>query len=258
MNKIKNNNKSQTFTNIEKDHWEKNWQSNVNKNPLSLLNIFNRDAINLLSGSLKQVSNPIVLEIGFVPGKYLQYFEKQFNAECHGYDYSETGCKQAREFFSAHGSTVSVHHQDVLTNPPKISHQAQLIYSIGVVEHFENPVGMINAHLTPLAEDGVAIIILPNYQGLNLWIQKRLDSKNLEIHNLNSMTSVFWEKYADEYPDFEFKTRTFGRMNPWMFSLWRLGMFGKLIQLSLNFGSFLLPKNVKFMASMFVIEIRRR
>lgn len=250
--------KDDSFVTIEKDHWEKNWQHGVSKRPLSLLNIFNRDAITLLSQPLLNVTNPVIVEIGFVPGKYLQFFEKRFNAECHGYDYSETGCRQASQFFSEQGSSVHVHHQDVLLKPPQTSNRAQLVYSIGVVEHFEDPVGMIRAHLAPLAENGVAIIILPNYQGLNLWIQKRLDSDNLDIHNLKSMTSVFWERYADEFPEFEFKTRSFGRLNPWMFSLSRLGKIGKLLQLTFNFGSFLLPKYVKVWASMFVVEIRRR
>jgi len=250
--------KFESFVTIEKDHWEKNWQNDVSKRPLSLLNVFNRDAIALLSESLRTTANPVIAEIGFVPGKYLQFFEKRFNAECHGYDYSETGCRQARQFFSEQGSSVNVHHQDVLTKPPQLLNRAKLVYSIGVVEHFEDPVGMIKAHLAPLAVDGVAIIVLPNYQGLNLWIQKRLDSKNLDIHNLDSMTTSFWERYAKEFPDFEFKTQKVGRLNPWMFSLWRLGKLGKLLQLAFNFGSFLLPKYVKVWASMFVIEIRRR
>lgn len=250
--------KFEPFVTIEKDHWEKNWQNDVSRRPLSLLNVFNRDAIALLSEPLRTTTNPVIAEIGFVPGKYLQFFEKRFNAECHGYDYSETGCRQARQFFSAQGSCVRVHHQDVLIKPPQIVNAAQLVYSIGVVEHFEDPVGMIKAHLAPLAVDGVAIIVLPNYQGLNLWIQKRLDSKNLDIHNLDSMTAAFWERYAQEFPEFEFTTRKFGRLNPWMFSLWRFGKAGKLLQLAFNFGSFLLPKRVKVWASMFVIEIRRR
>lgn len=250
--------KGDTFLTIKKDHWEKNWQHDVSKRPLSLLNVFNHDAINFLSKSLRNIANPVIVEIGFVPGKYLCYFEKQFNAECHGYDYSENGCKQASQFLSEQSSSVHVHHQDVLETPPKISNRAQLVYSIGVVEHFEDPFGMITAHLAPLADDGVAIIILPNYQGLNLWVQRHLDPDNLDIHNLKSMTSAFWEKYATEFPDFEFKTQEFGRLNPWMFSLWRFGKFGKILQWSFNFASFLLPKHINFWASMFIIEVRRR
>jgi hypothetical protein len=223
-----------------------------------LFNVFNRDAIALLSQPIQRATNPVVVEIGFVPGKYLQFFEKHFNAECHGYDFSETGCKQAIVFLSEQGSSVHVHHQDVLAKTPDIPNRAQLVYSIGVVEHFEDPVGMIKAHLAPLADDGVAIIVLPNYQGLNLWIQKLLDSENLDIHNLKSMTTAFWEKYAEQFPEFEFKTRKYGRLNPWMFSLSHLGKIGKLLQLTFNFVSILFPKRIKVWASMFVVEIRRR
>ena len=250
--------KDDSFVTIEKDHWEKNWQHGVSKRPLSLLNVFNRDAIALLSQPLLNATNPVIVEIGFVPGKYLQFFEKRFKAECHGYDYSENGCRQASQFFSEQGSSVHVHHQDVLLMPPQTSKRAQLVYSIGVVERFEDPIGMIKAHIAPLADDGVAVIILPNYQGFNQWIQKRLDSDNLDIHNLKSMTKAFWDEYANQFPEFEFKTRRVGRLNPWMFSLWRFGRIGKLLQLIINFASFLLPKYIKVWASMFVIEIRKR
>ena len=256
--RVDSNNKSKPFINIKKDHWEKNWQYGVSMRPLSLLNVFNRDAIALLSEPLRSIAHPTIVEIGFVPGKYLRFFEKHFNAKCHGYDYSEQGCSQAHQFFREQGGSIQVYCQDVLTKLPNVSHGAHLVYSIGVVEHFEDPVGMISAHLAPLADDGVAIIILPNYQDLNRWIQKRLDSENLAIHNLDSMTAAFWEHYAEQFPEFEFKTRQFGRLNPWMFSFWRLGKVGHLLQLFLNFGSFLLPKRVKIWASMFIIEVRRR
>jgi len=72
--------KDDSFVTIEKDHWEKNWEHGVRKRPLSLLNVFNRDAIALLSEPLLNATNPVIVEIGFVPGKYLQFFEKRFNA----------------------------------------------------------------------------------------------------------------------------------------------------------------------------------
>ena len=250
--------KQPSFVTIDKNHWERNWAPGVGARPLSLLNVFNRDAIALLSRPLHGTTGATVVEIGFVPGKFLQFLERHFHAECHGYDYSESGCRTASRFLGAQRANVQVHCQDVLAEPPDASHRARLVYSIGVVEHFADPMGMIRAHLEPLAEDGVAIIILPNYQGLNLRIQSRLDPDNIAIHNLDSMTPEFWEKHGRQFPRYEFTTRQFGRLNPWMFSLPRLGKAGKLLQLALNFAGFLLPSHVKAWASMFVVEIRRR
>jgi hypothetical protein len=250
--------KQPSFVTIDKNHWDRNWASGFGARPLSLLNVFNRDAIALLSRPLRGTAGASVVEIGFVPGKFLQFLEHHFQAECHGYDYSESGCSNARRFLGAQRASVQVHCQDVLEAPPDASHRARLVYSIGVVEHFADPTAMIRAHLKPLAEDGVAIIILPNYQGLNLRIQTRLDPENIAIHNLDSMTTAFWERHARQFPEHEFTTRQFGRLNPWMFSLHRFGKVGHLLQLAINFASLLLPSDMKAWASMFVVEIRSR
>lgn len=70
-----NYNELQVFETIEKDHWEKNWQYGVSMRPLSLLNVFNRDAIALLSEPLRSIAHPTIVEIGFVPGKYLRFLK---------------------------------------------------------------------------------------------------------------------------------------------------------------------------------------
>lgn len=256
-----NDQDSNSFTTVEKKHWEENWKDIPAKNSLSMLNVFNYDAIKLLTSRIRGLHEITVVEIGFVPGKFLAYLHHHHGATCHGYDYSEVGCGAARKFLDSqkcekHG--VHVHCQDVLESPPAKAHSGNLVYSIGVVEHFSDPSGMIQAHLNPMAEDGVCIIILPNYTGFNYKIQKFLDPENLAIHNLNSMTSLFWEDYAKSFPDYQFRTYYRGRLNPWMYSLQTAGRLGSVIQFGLNFVSFLLPSNIKCLASMFVIEIRKR
>lgn len=246
------------FKAVGRNYWEKNWEQKISKKPLSLLNVFNSDATAVLSSALRKTFSPTVVEIGFAPGKYLDYFEKHFHGKCHGYDYSESGCREARQFLSTQGSKVLVHCQDVLTSPPDPTHRAQLVYSLGVVEHFADPKEMVRAHLAPLADDGVAIIILPNYQGMNHWIQARLNPENLTIHNLDSMTKAFWDRHAQSFPEYQFITKTAGRFNPWMFSFRHYGVAGFMFQLGLNFVSLVLRKQCKIWASMFVIEIRKR
>jgi len=249
---------NQSFTTVEKKHWEENWSKIAFEKPLSTLNVFNSDAIKLLTEKIREYKNPIIIEIGFVPGKFLNYLELSQGAICHGYDYSEAGCDASLKFLNAQHSKVKIHCQDVLGSPPVQNPLANLVYSIGVVEHFSDPVGMLNAHLASLAVDGSCLIILPNYSGFNYKIQKLLDPDNLTIHNLETMTHSFWEKYSKKFPDHQFKTYIHGRINPWMYSFQKFGKAGRLIQLALNFLSFVCPSKINGLAGMFVIEIRQK
>ena len=250
--------KQEQFTTVEKAHWEKNWESSITPKPLSLLNIFNRDALSLLMKKCGTKPQPTVIEIGCVPGKYLYHLEQRLSATCHGFDYSETGCKAAVQFLRSQQSQVQIHCQDVLMHPPDPSLRAQLVYSIGVVEHFSDPSGMIRAHLSPLDAGGIALILLPNYSGLNRTIQARLDPDNLKIHNLATMTHDFWERHARNFPQYQFKTYQQGHLNPWMYSLQKLGRMGTILQYFLNFASYLIPPFINPWAGMFVIEINKR
>ncbi len=249
---------SRPFINVDKDHWDSNWKNIEVAQPLSSLNVFNRDAIGLLKEKIRRYRHPTVVEIGFVPGKFLLFLEKNCDTVCYGYDYSETGCEAAKKFLNHYSSRVSIHCQDVLKSPPSSRHQAKLVYSIGVVEHFLDPTGMIEAHLKPLASDGVCLIILPNYSGFNYKFQKLLDPENLAIHNLDTMAHSFWDKYSKKFPEYEFKVYAYGRINPWMYSLQKYGKAGRIIQLTLNFASFIFPKHKEKWAGMFVIEISKR
>jgi hypothetical protein len=111
MSHIPREEENKSFTTIEKDHWEKNWEGKVSERPLSLLNVFNRDATTLLAEKLRGTLHPSIVEICFAPGKFLQYLERRFQATCSGYDYSESGCRAARKFLSSCGAKVQVHCQ---------------------------------------------------------------------------------------------------------------------------------------------------
>lgn len=246
------------FKTIEKEHWENNWKSNISLKPLSLFNIFNFDVTRLLRAKVAHIDKPQIAEIGFAPGKILRHIEYRCNAICHGYDYSENGCNLAKIFLDSQSSKIIIHCQDVLKKPEESTRFLDLVYSIGVVEHFKDPTQMIIAHLQQLNESGVAIIVLPNYTRLNKLIQKHLDPDNLEIHNIELMYCEYWKKMQSSYEKYRIKTYYYGSFSPWMFSLKKIGKLSIVLQLILNFIGFIFPKNLPLCASMFVIEFRKK
>ena len=57
-----------SFSTVEKEHWDRNWAGVVAGRPLSLWNVFNFDAVTLLGKKLSGSRAPSIVEIGFVPG----------------------------------------------------------------------------------------------------------------------------------------------------------------------------------------------
>ena len=69
-------------------------------------------------------------------------------------------------------------------NPEK---QYDIVCSVGFIEHFEDTEDVIQKHIELLSDNGTLLIVLPNFRGLNGFIQYLFDRENLKIHNLNSM-----------------------------------------------------------------------
>ena len=65
------------------------------------------------------------------------------------------------------------------------------VFSVGFIEHFDNTEDVIKRHVDLLAPNGSLFIVLPNFLGLNGWLQSQFDKDNFEAHNLHSMNIQF-------------------------------------------------------------------
>jgi len=94
-----------------------------------------------------------------------------------------------------------------------------VVYSLGVVEHFDNPKLVVEHHLRLLRPGGVGLIAIPNYGGLYGQLQSWLDPANLSLHNLTIMNSTALKALASG-PDVDrVEAYSFGRVNAWLLSL---------------------------------------
>lgn len=62
-----------------------------------------------------------------------------------------------------------------------------LVFSIGFIEHFADTADVIRRHADLVKPGGQLLIILPNFRGINGWVQRTFDRKNYDIHNISSM-----------------------------------------------------------------------
>ena len=161
-----------------------------------------------------------VLEIGFAPGKHLAYVAKVLGARVTGIDYSQTGVAVACDLFKALAIEGDLRCEDVFasTVAPRTF---DLVYSVGVIEHFADPSDLVRRHVELLRPGGSALILIPNYRDVYGRVQGALDPANLLIHNLDIMTPAALSALAP--CDLVVGARVFrtGRLDPSQLSLHR-------------------------------------
>lgn len=123
-----------------------------------------------------------ILEIGCARSQWLPYFAKEFGFKVCGLDYSERGCQQARQILAREAVEGDVVCSDLFCPPPSMLAAFDVVWSLGVVEHFENTAGCLQAMSQFLKPGGVVITNIPNMAGLVGSIQKIVDRKVFDIH----------------------------------------------------------------------------
>ncbi len=196
-------------------------------------------------------------ELGCAPGKIMSWVGRETGAAVSGIDYSPTGAEAARWLTGGLGIAADIRCEDAT----QTSFQAgsfDLVFSCGLVEHFDDPRPMVAAHVALLAPGGVAVIAVPNYSGAYLSWQKQCDPANLEIHNLDIMSPAGMLSLAPTAPDLTACGYPFGRFSPWLVSLpTRWGTQGKAMSWLLNFMAHLQPMDIRSLCPLVVLEVRR-
>jgi 2-polyprenyl-3-methyl-5-hydroxy-6-metoxy-1,4-benzoquinol methylase len=178
---------------VEKDHWDKVHQAKPRIRLPSRLIVTTGNLHKLLSARIRPGMR--VLEIGFAPGKQLAMVAGKYGAEVTGIDYSEPGVETARNLFRGLGLSGDLRLEDIFhTQIPPGSFD--FVYSIGVIEHFDDPLEIVACHIRVLKRGCNALILVPNYHGIYGRLQQRFDPDNLMIHNVGIMTPGALEDIA--------------------------------------------------------------
>jgi len=121
------------------------------------------------------------LEIGCYPGTYLWYFNKYFQYQVSGIEYVEELAHRSRDHLRQLGIDADIHQADIFDFSP--GEKWDVVFSVGLIEHFLNTEDIINQHLKLLKPGGYLVLIIPHHSGLNGKILKAVDPKIYKIHN---------------------------------------------------------------------------
>jgi 2-polyprenyl-3-methyl-5-hydroxy-6-metoxy-1,4-benzoquinol methylase len=121
--------------------------------------------MNFIDEVLKLERKKTFMEIGAGSSGWLPYFAQKYGYRVSGLDYSEVGCKLARQNLTM----LHIDHDEVLCQDLFDWHSDKkydIIFSYGVIEHFENPQKVIRIFKEHLNTDGIIITLIPNLRGL--------------------------------------------------------------------------------------------
>jgi len=167
----------------KKDHWD-NIYENAAGPGSSGWKPSNYDALALeyaLMNQIERYKPGSLLEIGCGNSVWLPYLARKTGAIVAGIDYSEAGCRLARQRLALEGIEGKVFCLDLFKASPEDIGQYDFVFSLGVVEHFTDLEGVIFKLTRFVKPGGILFTEVPN-----LWISSTAWS-------LHGLLSWIWQ-----------------------------------------------------------------
>lgn len=122
------------------------------------------------------------LELGCGGSLWLPYLAKVHGCEVSGLDFSAEGIKKARLHLEANDVTGRLCRADFMAPPEEFLGRFDLVYSLGVVEHFDDPAAVIAAFTRYLKPSGRVLTWIPNTAGWIMRLQRWADREIYDRH----------------------------------------------------------------------------
>lgn len=184
----------------DRSFWEQEyyWGADGGEHPyrVDLTEAFDRSLARALEARAPVSPADGVVEIGCAPAKWLIFYAERFGADVEGIEYSEKGALLSRENLQRCGVTGTIHHADFFSIDPR---PYKLVLSIGFIEHFSDVAGVFSRHLEFTAPGGQLALGVPNFRGLNRFVQALADPKYLELHNRAAMMPALYRELAKRH-----------------------------------------------------------
>lgn len=138
----------------------------------------------ILAGILKRYAHPgsAVMELGCGGSLWLPFLAREHGCRVFGMDFSREGIRKAQEQLDRNGVKGELYQAD-FTNPPRdLLRQFDFVYSLGVVEHFDDPGTLLRAFVGYLKPDGKLLTWIPNTAGFIMRLQRWADRDIYDRH----------------------------------------------------------------------------
>jgi SAM-dependent methyltransferase len=163
-------------------YWDVTWQKRERPRRLWLYRDFDYETVRLLREAAGEAPAR-VLELGAGGSRVLPYLARKFGYKVFGADFSFPGCRLLQANLALQRRQGGVICEDLFRSslPPDFF---DMVYSSGVIEHFDDPHAVIVAHLRVLRPGGRLVLIVPNLQGFQGGIWRRLAPPLWQKHHV--------------------------------------------------------------------------
>jgi SAM-dependent methyltransferase len=151
----------------------------------------------IFDGIIKTYKVKNSLEIGGFPGHYSIFLKKKFNIKPALLDYV-ISTKIIENLFKINNlpdGCIDVIETDLFNL--KVNKQYDLVFSNGLIEHFDDTQKIIAKHKEFTKDGGVLFISLPNFRGFNGWLQRKYDYENYSKHFIPCMDLNYLKKICE-------------------------------------------------------------
>jgi SAM-dependent methyltransferase len=171
------------------EFWEENWWKRERPRRLRLYRDFDFESVRLLRDAGRAVKAAVgaerirVLEAGAGGSRLLPYLGRKFGYRVFGSDFSLGGCQLLRANLALQQIEGGVVCEDLfLSSLP--AGGFEVVYSSGLVEHFDDTRAVLAQHLKLVRPGGRLVIVVPNFQGIQGRILKRLGLPLWQRHRI--------------------------------------------------------------------------
>jgi SAM-dependent methyltransferase len=199
------------------------------------------------------------LEVGCAPGKTLAWVGRVLGARVAGVDYSPRGLAISRALLRTLGVDADLRCEDIFSTTFEPS-SFDVVFSAGVIEHFEDPRAIVRSHVELVRPGGKAIITIPDYGGWYGRLQRHFDPSNLALHNLTIMDVGALTALAPADLVTQARAYPTGRLSPWLVSFERRWprLVARMVSHLLNAVGLVQPFEVRALSPTLVLECPRR
>jgi len=209
----------------DKAFWANYWES---KKGLAFKVPANYTFHKLLQKIVAENKVSSAIELGGFPGYYAIFLKKYLSLQTTLFDFY-VHPKVLKEVLAANELTekdVKVIEGDLFNYQPK--EQYDLVLSCGLIEHFNDTQDIIARHLEFLKPGGTLFITLPNFTGVNGWVQRKYDMDNYNKHNINSMDPQALAGYCKDLGLKNVEAYYYGKYSIWLEDRDQQGGFTKV------------------------------
>lgn len=154
--------------------------------------------LRLLEALIKNYQIKSSIEIGGFPGYYSVWLKRNLNIDVTLFDFviHLPIIRQLAAINQVEPSHINTLESDLFEYIP--DQKYDLVFSNGLIEHFEDTRDIVSKHISFLSENGILFITLPNFRGINGWFQETFDPSNYRKHHIECMDLHYLRSVCDQ------------------------------------------------------------